>query len=220
MKKLFKLLAALIFFIIVHSSRAQNNIELTGHLNDSLSREPLVGATVTIEELTIGTVTDPNGMFTITVPKGEYHITIDYLGYKSVRRKIEAHTSRSMHFVMQSQKELLREVEVSTEAKDRNVYSNEMSVTKLSMKDVKQIPALLGEVDVIRSIQLTPGVSTVGEDATGFKVRGDSRDQNLILMDEAPVYNSSHLFGFFTIFDPDAVKDVRLYQGGIPARYG
>ena len=104
--------------------------------------------------------------------------------------------------------------------KDNNVEKVEMSVNNLNIAQIKKIPALLGEVDVVKSIQLLPGVSTVGEGATGFNVRGGSIDQNLILLDEATIYNSSHLFGFFSVFNPDAIKDLKLYKGGIPARFG
>jgi len=115
---------------------------------------------------------------------------------------------------------LLEEVVVTAETEDNNVRNTEMSVNTLNLNTISKLPALLGEVDVIRSIQLLPGVSTVGEGATGFNVRGGGVDQNLVLLDEAPVYNSSHLFGFFSVFNPDAVKDVKLYKGGIPAQYG
>ncbi|NBP58968.1 hypothetical protein EBU71_20965, partial [bacterium] len=114
----------------------------------------------------------------------------------------------------------LNEVNVTAERKDENVKRNEMSVNRLDIKTISKIPALLGEVDLVRSIQLLPGVSTVGEGASGFNVRGGSIDQNMILLDEAPVYNSSHLFGIFSVFNPDAVKDVKLYKGGINAKYG
>ncbi|MEL6924595.1 MAG: TonB-dependent receptor, partial [Bacteroidota bacterium] len=115
---------------------------------------------------------------------------------------------------------VLEEVVVTSESEDKNVRNTEMSVNTLNVATISKLPALLGEVDVIRSIQLLPGVSTVGEGATGFNVRGGGVDQNLVLLDEAPVYNSSHLFGFFSVFNPDAVKDVKLYKGGIPAQYG
>ena len=114
----------------------------------------------------------------------------------------------------------LAEVVVTAKEEDINVREVSMSVNKLDITTIKSMPTLLGEVEIIRSLQLLPGVNSVGEGATGFNVRGGSIDQNLILLDEAPVYNSSHLFGFFSVFNPDAVKDVKLYKGGIPSRYG
>jgi outer membrane receptor protein involved in Fe transport len=116
--------------------------------------------------------------------------------------------------------EQLQEVVIQAELEQANVQNLEMSTNKLDIKTIQRIPAFLGEADVIKSLQLLPGVSTVGEGASGFNVRGGSVGQNLILLDEAPVYNSSHLLGFFSVFNPDAVKDVKLYKGGIPARYG
>ncbi len=121
---------------------------------------------------------------------------------------------------MADESENLKEVTISTKKEDDNVRSIEMSVNKVEMKTIKKMPALLGEVDLIRSIQLLPGVTTVGEGASGFNVRGGDISQNLVLLDEAPVFNSSHLFGFFSVFNPDVVKDVKLFKGGIPAQYG
>ena len=121
---------------------------------------------------------------------------------------------------MQAEKQLLKEVVIEAESDLANVTDIDMSVNKLDIKTIQKLPAFLGEVDVLRSIQLLPGVSTVGEGASGFNVRGGTVGQNLILLDEAPVYNSSHLFGFFSVFNPDAVRDTKLYKGAIPARYG
>ena len=143
-----------------------------------------------------------------------------YLGFDNQLRKIDLIQDTTLNVEMGATENILTEVVVLSEAEDQNITKTEMSVSKLNIQTIQKMPNLLGEVDVIRSIQLLPGVTTVGEGATGFNVRGGSVDQNLVLLDEAPVYNSSHLMGFFSVFNPDAVKDVKLYKGGIPARYG
>lgn len=216
--KLFFLTAFL--YAIETPATAQDKVPLSGYLTDTYSGEAMIGATITVKELNTGTVTNEYGFYSLTLPKGLYTLVIDYIGYESMSKTIDLQTASKINLEMRTEKEVLKEAVVNAEPADKNVSSNEMSVNKLSMKDIKKMPGLLGEVDVIRSIQLTPGVVTVGEGAAGFNVRGGSIDQNLILLDDAPVYNSSHLFGFFSIFNPDAVKDVKLYKGGIPAQYG
>jgi hypothetical protein len=210
----------ILFLVSIFYTMAQDKVTLSGYLKDSSSGEAMIGANMVLKELNTGTVTNEYGFFSLTVPKGTYTLVIDYLGYHPVVKTIQMQQSSKIDIEMVSEKEMLKEIVVSTEAADKNVTSNEMSVNQLQMKDLKKMPALLGEVDVIRSLQLLPGVSTVGEGASGFNVRGGSIDQNLILLDDAPVYNSSHLFGFFSVFNPDAVKDVKLYKGAIPAQYG
>lgn len=196
------------------------NLTLSGYINDAQSGETLIGASVFITELQTGTTSNEYGFYSISIPPGTYNIEYSYIGFETIKRTVDLSENKVLTIEMGEEATQLIEVVVTSEAEDRNVRSNEMSVNKLSMKTITKVPALLGEVDVIRSIQLLPGVSTVGEGATGFNVRGGGVDQNLVLLDEAPVYNSSHLFGFFSVFNPDAVKDVKLYKGGIPARYG
>lgn len=143
-----------------------------------------------------------------------------FVGYKTVMMPINLKSNQTVSAEIGEEGKELQEVVISSEKEDKNIKSMEMSVAKLDIKQIQKMPALLGEVDIVKSIQLLPGVTTVGEGASGFNVRGGNIDQNLVLMDEAPVYNSSHLFGFFSIFNPDAVKDVKLIKGGIPAQYG
>ena len=201
---------------------AQNEkLTVSGYVKDNKNGEGLIGASIFIKELFTGTTTNTYGFYSLTLPKGNYTLIISSVGYRKSIRDIKLNDQNvTLNLEVQEDGQELAEVVVSGKREDDNVKAIEMSVNKVDMKTIKKIPALLGEVDLVRAIQLLPGVSTVGEGATGFNVRGGSVDQNLVLMDEAPVYNSSHLFGFFSIFNPDAVKDVKLIKGGIPAQYG
>lgn len=194
---------------------------VSGYIKDAANGEGLIGVSVYVKETGTGAVTNSYGFFAVTVPPGTYNLVISYVGYARQTKTVDL-TERNVRLDLELSQEgkQLQEVVVSTSREDDNVKNIEMSVNKIDVKTLKRIPALLGEVDVIRSIQLLPGVSTVGEGATGFNVRGGSIDQNLVLLDEAPIYNSSHLFGFFSVFNPDAVKDVKLIKGGIPSNYG
>ncbi|MCX2742089.1 TonB-dependent receptor [Pontibacter anaerobius] len=195
-------------------------VTLSGHVREAKTKEPGIGATVLIEELKKGTVTDAKGYYTFSVPAGNYTLEVRTVGMVTDRRKLKLQQSRIVDVELFEVTKELREVEVSAVAPDQNVKSLDMGVARLSIRDVKTVPAFLGEVDVVRSVLAMPGVTTVGEGATGFNVRGGSIDQNLILQDDAPLFNSSHLFGFFSVFNPDMVKDVTLYRGGISSRYG
>ncbi len=196
------------------------NVTISGYIKDADSGETFIGASVYIKELQTGATSNEYGFYSITIPPGVYNLEYSYVGFESVKKEVTLKDNTTITIEMGGGAVELVEVVVTSEAEDKNVSNTEMSVNKLDIRTITKVPALLGEVDVIRSIQLLPGVSTVGEGATGFNVRGGGVDQNLVLLDEAPVYNSSHLFGFFSVFNPDAVKDVKLYKGGIPARYG
>ncbi|GAB3500230.1 TonB-dependent receptor [Spirosoma knui] len=200
---------------------AQEKLTVSGYIKDAANGEGLIGVSVYVKETATGAVTNSYGFYAVTVPPGAYNLVITYVGYEKQTKTVTL-TDRNLRLDLELKEEgkQLQEVVVSTKREDDNVKNIEMSVNKIDVKTLQRIPALLGEVDVVRSIQLLPGVSTVGEGATGFNVRGGSIDQNLVLLDEAPVYNSSHLFGFFSVFNPDAVKDVKLIKGGIPSNYG
>ena len=196
-------------------------LTVSGYVKDSKNGEGLIGASVFVKELLTGTTTNTYGFYSLTLPKGSYTLVITSVNYRKSIRDIKLNDQNvTLNLEVVEDGQELSEVVVTGKREDDNVKAIEMSVNKVDMKTIKKIPALLGEVDLVRAIQLLPGVSTVGEGATGFNVRGGAVDQNLVLMDEAPVYNSSHLFGFFSIFNPDAVKDVKLIKGGIPAQYG
>lgn len=197
-----------------------DKITLSGYIIDGSSGETLIGASAFIASIGAGTTSNIYGFYSLSVPAGKFMVEYSYLGFESQTVEIDLTADKTLDIEMGEAAAILEEIVVTSESEDNNVRNTEMSVNTLNLKTISKLPALLGEVDVIRSIQLLPGVSTVGEGATGFNVRGGGVDQNLVLLDEAPVYNSSHLFGFFSVFNPDAVKDVKLYKGGIPAQYG
>jgi len=195
-------------------------ITINGYLKDSGNGESLIGAAIYVTELSRGTITNEYGFYSLTLPEGRYDIDFSYIGYETISREIELFTDQRYDLELEEELMQIDEVVIRAKSRDHNVTSTEMSINKLDIKTIQKMPAFLGEVDVIKSIQLLPGVSTVGEGASGFNVRGGSVGQNLVLLDDAPVYNSSHVMGFFSVFNPDAVKDVKLYKGGIPALYG
>ena len=199
---------------------AQKTVTLSGYVRDAQTGEELIGVNLVVPEQKTGTTTNAYGYYSITLPAGEYEFKIQYIGYQAYKKTVALKADQTLNFELTPATEELEAVEVTAEKLDQNVSSVEMSVAKLSVKEVKKMPQLLGEADIIRSLTLLPGISTIGEGSSGFNVRGGNTDQNLILLDEAPVYNSSHLFGFFSIFNADAVKDVKVYKGGIPANYG
>jgi len=217
----FRLPFLLVFWICSSAIWAQTlNYTVSGYVRDASTGEDLIGANVGVAELGRGAVTNVYGFFSLSLPPGSHRITVSYLGYEEVLVPVNLRQDTSLSLRLKPQSTTLSEVEVRAERRDANVTSTEMSMAKLDAKTLKKVPQLLGENDLVRTLTLLPGITTVGEGASGFNVRGGNVDQNLILLDEAPIYNSSHLFGFFSIFNADAVKDVKLYKGGIPARYG
>ena len=197
----------------------RDDATLSGYVKDAATGEELIGATIYIEELKTGTITNVYGYYSLSLPPGEYTLVFSFIGYQPRSLTVQVTESQTMNVELQTEDVRLEEIVVTAESVPE-VEAVEMSTAKVDIQTIQRMPALLGEVDVVRSIQLLPGVSTVGEGAPGFNVRGGSIDQNLILLDEAPIYSSSHLLGFFSVFNPDAVKDIKLYKGGIPARYG
>jgi len=212
-----------LFFALVLaglSANGQQKFSINGYVKDIANGEAMIGATVYVQELSSGTTTNEYGFYSITIPRGNYSLKFSYLGYVAINREVVLDKNIRLDLELQSEPKQLQEVEIMDD-RDRPAAQNpEMSTNKMDISIIKKIPAFLGEVDIIKSILLLPGVSTVGEGASGFNVRGGNVGQNLILLDEAPVYNSSHLLGFFSVFNPDAVKDVKLYKGAIPSRYG
>jgi len=198
----------------------QERVTLSGYITDSESNETLFGVNVIFPKLQFGTTTNEYGFYSISVPKGIHEIRISYLGFNGIQQEINIEQQLTQNFKLAPAFELLDEVIVEVDIEKLNIRSPQMSVNKLAINTIQSIPAALGEVDIIKSITLLPGVTSGGEGASGFNVRGGAADQNLILLDEAIIFNSSHLFGFFSVFNPDAIKDIRLYKGGIPANYG
>lgn len=215
-----RILSSILFTCLFFHSFAQEKRTISGYIKDAKNGEALIGVTVQKKNSQIGTSANAYGFYSLTLPKGNDTLIFSFVGYKTLVQPIDLNSNQTLNIEMSEEGQELEEVVVSSEKEDKNIKSMEMSVAKLDIKQIQKMPALLGEVDVIKSIQLLPGVTTVGEGASGFNVRGGNIDQNLVLMDEAPVYNSSHLFGFFSVFNPDAVKDVKLIKGGIPAQYG
>jgi hypothetical protein len=210
----------IVFFIVVSTVAAQEKFTFSGTILDNRSNETLIGVNILVPELNSGTMTNEYGFFSITLPEGTYEVQISYLGFKTIVEKITLNTDISKTYKLEETAESLDEVLIKDDVERLNIKKPQMSVNALSIKTIKNMPVVLGEVDVIKSITLLPGVTNAGEGSSGFNVRGGAADQNLILLDEAIIFNSSHLFGFFSVFNPDAIKDLKLYKGGIPAKYG
>ncbi|TWH99652.1 outer membrane receptor protein involved in Fe transport [Flavobacterium tiangeerense] len=213
----------ILYFIVVLSSFcsfAQEKFTLSGTIIDASSNESLIGVNVVLHSLKTGVTTNEYGFFSITVPKGSYTVQVSYLGFQTLEESIDLNQNTIRNFKLVGNETILKEVIITDNKTKIDIKKPEMSVNKLSISAIKKMPVVLGEVDVLKSILLLPGVTNAGEGASGFNVRGGGADQNLILLDEATIFNSSHVFGFFSVFNPDAIKDLKLYKGGIPARYG
>ena len=209
-----------IFILLPAFTYAQTRT-LSGHLTDGASGEDIIGATIYVKGGTQGTASDFMGNYSLKLPAGKYTIIFSLIGFSDIEREVDLTTAdQKLDLAMETEAKELEVVEIKLKKNTDNIEKVEMSTVNLDIKEIEKIPALLGEADVIKSIQLLPGVSTVGEGATGFNVRGGSVDQNLVLLDDAPIFNSSHLFGFFSVFNPDAVQSVKLIKGGIPSQYG
>ncbi len=194
---------------------------VSGNITDASSGEALIGATVvSTDNPSVGQAANVYGFYSFQLPAGTYTLRASYVGFQAKEVTLEVDGNQTINFELKSESTSLQEVVVSAQRRDENVTSVKMSTEKLQIEKIKSIPALFGEVDVIKSLQLLPGITTAGEGTTGLFVRGGSSDQNLILLDEATVYNASHLLGFFSVFNPDAIKNVEIYKGGIPAKFG
>jgi len=199
---------------------AQKKVTLSGYMRDAQSGEALIAATVYIKELQLGAQTNTYGFYSVTVPAGSYTVIYSYVGYATLTENMQLADSRSYNAEMVSTA-ALKEVEVlASSRKDENVKTTEMGTVSLSVEQIKNLPVLFGEVDVLKALQLMPGVQSAGEGNSGFYVRGGGPDQNLVLLDDAVVYNPGHLFGFFSVFNSDAVKNITLIKGSMPASYG
>ena len=208
-------------FGLIVSSFAQQKGQVVGVIKDAETNGTLVGVSIYEEQLQLGTTTDEKGHYELDLPVGEHTLRISYIGYTTLNKKVSIGAKPvTLNVKLQPESEKLSEVQVTSERKDRNVTAMSMSVQTLDMITIKKIPALMGEVDVIKSITLLPGVQSASEGSSGFSVRGGATDHNLILLDGAPIYNASHFLGFFSVFNNDVVKDATLYKGDIPAYFG
>ena len=212
--------STILLLLISNLSLAQEKFTLSGFVSDIDSKETLIGVNIIVPELQIGTITNEYGFYSLTLPKGNHILQINYLGYRTKKENIILNKDITKNFGLKQQSEILDEIILEENIETLNIKSPQMSVNRLAINTIKKIPAVLGEADIIKSITLLPGVTNAGEGASGFNVRGGAADQNLILLDEAIIFNSSHLFGFFSVFNPEAIKDIRLFKGGIPALYG
>jgi hypothetical protein len=218
MKKLYIMLVLLIWGALVFG---QVKFTISGYVRDSISGEELPGAAITIKELSsFGLSTNSFGFFSVSIPEGRYTLSVNFIGYKTLISQITLTKSTTINFKLTEKTKELNEVVVISERRNENVTRNQTGISKLSIKEIESIPAFFGERDVLKTIQLLPGIKSAGEGNSGFFVRGGTTDQNLILLDGATVYNASHLLGFFSVFNPDAIKDVTIYKGSMPAEFG
>ena len=216
-----KIFSTLFFFTIANQVFSQGKFTLSGTVTDHSNNETLIGASIVIAEAkNASTVTNSYGFYSITLPKGDYTVSISYMGFETIQENISLTEKTTRNFSMQEKSSMLGEVVVTANDNKTRIFKPEMSVNKLPISTIKKMPAVMGEVDVLKSLLQLPGVTNAQEGASGFNVRGGSVDGNLVLLDEAVVYNTSHLFGFFSVFNSDVIKDLKLYKGGIPSNFG
>ncbi len=192
---------------------------IAGHISAATSGEPIIGATVVTEKSNVGVISDAFGYYALTLPKGTHELTIKSIGMKNASRKVTIYSSGQLDIEMLETVTTLREVTVQSE-RDKNVSGMQMGLERLTIQTMKKVPVVLGEVDIMKVLLTLPGVQSVGEATNGLNVRGGATNQNLVLFNDATIYNPSHLFGFFSAFNPDVIKSVELYKSGIPAEYG
>ncbi len=215
------IITGILFFLVLLDNQAQNKVTLNGTIRDKASGEEIIGATIRIAELSkIGISTNEYGFFSLTLEPGNYTFITSYIGYEDYIEKINLQATQSIKWTLQQKSQNLEEVKIVAKKENENITQTTMGVEKINMKDIAKLPVLFGEKDILKTIQLLPGVKSAGEGNSGFYVRGGTSDQNLILLDEAPVYNASHLLGFFSTFNSDAIKDAILIKGNSPAQYG
>lgn len=213
------LLLLFTLFIVHYEVSAQEKATLSGTLTDAKTGESMVQVRVYVPSLNLGSNSNEYGFYSLTIPKGTYEVQFKAFGLETVTKTIDLNSDQVLNLELGSDGEILDEIEVNAK-KGENVSSTKIGQMELEMEKIKTLPAFMGEVDIIKTIQLLPGVSSVSEGGQGFYVRGGGPDQNLVLLDEAQVYNASHLFGFFSVFNTDAVKSVNMIKGGMPANFG
>jgi hypothetical protein len=218
MKKLSICLASIFLGL---SLSGQGKFTISGYIRDDKSGEELIGASVGVREIPdLGIISNSYGYYSISLPRGRYTIIVSYIGYEVLSSDIEVNGSLKQNFNLKQKVNELNEVVVTSEKRNDNITSHQMGMERLDIREIKSLPAFFGERDVMKTLQLLPGIKSAGEGNSGFNVRGGTTDQNLILLDGATVYNASHLMGFFSVFNPDAIKDVTMYKGALPAEFG
>lgn len=209
------------FLLVTTLIFAQEKFTVSGSVKDFANGESVFGASVYLENTSSGAVTNAYGFYSLTAPEGSYNLVVSYLGYNTVKVEIKLNKNLNLSFELEEDTTSLDEVVITAEESEKgNIRDPQMSVALIKTSTIKQMPAVLGEVDLVKSIQLLPGVTNNGEGSNGFNVRGGATDQNLVLLDEAIIFNESHLFGFFSVFNADVVKDMKLYKGNIPSNFG
>lgn len=206
-------------FLCLHAF-AQKRVTISGYINDAATGETMIGATLNVKGQAKGISSNQYGFYSLTLPEGNYSLICTYVGYKTMNINLQLVRDTVMNIGLVSGVQLSEEVIVTARKRDNNVKTAQMGKVTLPIEQIRSIPAFLGEVDLLKVVQLLPGVRNAGEASAGFYVRGGGPDQNLILLDDAVVYNSGHLFGFFSVFNSDAIKNVSLIKGGMPAQYG
>jgi len=211
-----------LFLLFTSVIVAQDRSSVSGIIKDTSNGETLYGASIYLKGTSIGVLSNEYGFYSLTAPKRNYTLVISYLGYEEISQEIDLTIDhQKFNFELKVNSTQLDEVLItSAESEEVNIKKPQMSVVKLSAATIKQVPVVLGEVDILKTILMLPGVTNNGEGSSGFSVRGGAVDQNLVLLDEAIIYNTSHLFGFVSVFNADAIKDIKLYKGGIPAKFG
>ena len=210
----------LLFFISINILAVQRHT-ISGTVTDATTGESLIGATISVKEMPgTGVTSNAYGYYSLTFDDGNYSVTVAYLGYKPIVLSLEIKENKLLNFRMEPNAQQLEEVEVVAQKKNDNITSTEIGVEKLEVKEIGKIPVIFGEADILKTLKLTPGIKSVGEASGGFYVRGGNSSQNLILLDEATVYNADHLLGFFSTFNSDAIKDIQMFKGTAPAEYG
>lgn len=199
---------------------AQEKLTINGYLRDASNGEELIGATVYVPELKNGTTSNLYGFYAVTLPPGTYTVIFSYIGYQSIAKKIALTSNVTLNIELEADAVELGDLVITADKEDVNVQSVKMSKTQINVEQVKLLPSLFGEADIIKNVQMQPGVVSAGEGTSGYFVRGGTSDQNLIQIDEAPIYDPSHLFGLFSVFNADVIKDSELYKAGIPSKYG
>lgn len=215
-KRLFLSILAILYTL---TTLAQKKVTVSGYMRDGSSGEALIAATVFVKELGVGAQTNNYGFYSVSVPAGSYTFIYSYVGFATQTMTLNLVENKVLDLEMQNLT-TMKELEITSERQDKNVQSTNMGTITLSAQTVKKLPVIFGEADILKTLQLMPGVQSAGEGNSGFYVRGGGPDQNLILLDDAVVYNTGHLFGFFSVFNTDALNNVTLIKGGMPAKYG
>lgn len=213
-------IATCFFVTLFMAAQAQEKFTLNGYIKDSLTGETLIGANIAIQGQSTGVTANQYGFYSLTLPKGEHHLVFSYIGYQPKEVDLQFNDNKTVNMLLVPLSAVLNNVTVQAKKRENNVKAAQMGKVEMSIATVKALPTFLGETDVLKSLQLLPGVRNAGEGNAGFYVRGGGPDQNLILLDDAVVYNTGHLFGFFSVFNSDAIKSLSLIKGGMPAQYG